>query len=47
MQPQHSNKVGCIASSTIMSRAQVWVNNHVPYNQGGTYQGYREDCSGI
>jgi hypothetical protein len=38
--------VGCVSRSTIMNRAEVWVKNHVPYNQGGTYQGYREDCSG-
>ena len=39
--------VGCtIARSTIIAKAKVWVANHVPYNQGGTYQGYREDCSG-
>jgi len=36
----------CEARSTIINRAQNWVNNHVPYNQGGTYGGYREDCSG-
>jgi hypothetical protein len=36
----------CVARSTMISRGQVWVDNHVPYNQGGTYQGYREDCSG-
>ncbi|MFJ8436112.1 hypothetical protein ACIQ9P_32905 [Kitasatospora sp. NPDC094019] len=42
---------GQIATSEILSRAQYWVNNHVPYNQGGyaaDQQGktYREDCSG-
>jgi len=37
---------GCIAGATIISRAQDWVNAKVPYNQGATYQGYREDCSG-
>jgi len=35
-----------IQRSEIMARAKVWVTNQVPYNQGGTYQGYREDCSG-
>lgn len=30
-----------------MSRAQVWVNNHVPYNQQGTYDGYRQDTGGF
>jgi len=39
-------QVGCEQRSTMIARAQVWVDNHVPYNQGGTYQGYREDCSG-
>eukprot|EP01089_Gocevia_fonbrunei_P001997 TRINITY_DN11952_c0_g1_i1.p1 TRINITY_DN11952_c0_g1~~TRINITY_DN11952_c0_g1_i1.p1 ORF type:complete len:323 (+),score=66.29 TRINITY_DN11952_c0_g1_i1:136-1104(+) len=38
--------VGCVSRSTMISRAQNWVNNHVPYNQGGDYAGYREDCSG-
>jgi len=37
---------GCTAGATMISRAQVWVNDKVPYNQGATYQGYREDCSG-
>jgi len=36
----------CIARDTVISRAKVWVANKVPYNQGATYQGYREDCSG-
>jgi hypothetical protein len=36
----------CVSRSTMISRAQAWVNAKVPYNQGGTYQGYREDCSG-
>jgi len=30
----------------MINRADVWVVNHVPYNQGATYGGYREDCSG-
>jgi len=36
----------CIDGSSMISRAAVWVANRVPYNQGATYQGYREDCSG-
>jgi len=36
----------CLSRSTAISRAAVWVANHVPYNQGATYGGYREDCSG-
>lgn len=38
--------VGCHARSTIMARAQDWVNHHVPYSQTGRYAGYRTDCSG-
>jgi hypothetical protein len=45
--PQLSNKVGCVSRSTILSRGQTWVDAHVPYNQGATYGGYREDCSGF
>lgn len=37
----------CIGRSTIISRGQNWVDKHVPYNQGGTYDGYRTDCSGF
>jgi len=37
----------CVDRSTMISRAQAWVDAHVPYNQGGYYQGYREDCSGF
>jgi hypothetical protein len=39
--------VSCtISRSTILARAKVWVDHHVPYNQGADYEGYREDCSG-
>lgn len=31
----------------MIARAQSWINAHVPYNQGGSYDGYREDCSGF
>ena len=40
------HKLGCVARSTMISRAQSWVDAHVPYNQEGDYAGYREDCSG-
>jgi len=36
----------CVDRGTMISNAQVWVDNQVPYDQGSTYQGYREDCSG-
>jgi len=36
----------CETRANIISRAQVWVTNKVPYDQGRTYDGYREDCSG-
>jgi hypothetical protein len=44
---QEKQLVGCEDRNTIISRAQSWVNAHVPYNQGGQYGGYREDCSGF
>src|SRR5450759_2687295 len=31
----------------IIARAKVWVEAHVPYDQRGRYQAYREDCSGF
>ncbi|MFI9273123.1 FG-GAP repeat domain-containing protein [Kitasatospora sp. NPDC052896] len=42
---------GQITRSEVLARAQYWVDNHVPYNQGAYAadpQGttYREDCSG-
>jgi len=37
----------CETRANIIARAKVWVDNKVPYNQGATYQGYREDCSGF
>ncbi len=37
----------CIARSTIVARGQDWVDKHVPYNQGGSHDGYRTDCSGF
>jgi len=36
----------CTSRSTMISRAQAWVSEHVPYNQDGQHNGYREDCSG-
>ncbi|MEU7096359.1 FG-GAP repeat domain-containing protein [Kitasatospora aureofaciens] len=46
-----SSMGGQITRSEVLARAQYWVDNHVPYNQGGYApdpQGstYREDCSG-
>jgi len=38
--------VGCVTPASIIDRAEVWVKAKVPYNQGGDYGGYREDCSG-
>jgi hypothetical protein len=36
----------CVERATMIARAQTWVDAKVPYNQGATYAGYREDCSG-
>ncbi|AUY48327.1 hypothetical protein [Streptomyces sp. CB01881] len=38
---------GTITRTEVMERAQAWLNQHVPYDQGGYYGGYREDCSGF
>ena len=35
-----------ITREQIMSRAQVWVDQKVPYSQTQTKDGYRQDCSG-
>lgn len=40
-----SEKVKCVARSTIIARGQDWVDKNVPYNKG--YDGYRSDCSGF
>jgi len=45
VQPQAP--AACLEGATVISRAQVWVTAQVPYNQGATYDGYREDCSGF
>jgi len=45
IKPQSSRRQ-CVDRGTMISSAQVWVDNQVPYDQGSTYQGYREDCSG-
>lgn len=37
----------CTARSTMIARGQSWVDKHVPYNQQGSYDGYRTDCSGF
>jgi len=44
--PIKRNVGACVTRASMLDRAQVWVTNKVPYNQGGDYQGYREDCSG-
>lgn len=36
----------CTARSTMIARAQDWVDKHVPYSGTGSYAGYRTDCSG-
>lgn len=36
-----------ITRTQILARARTWVDAGVPYNQGGWYRGYREDCSGF
>ncbi len=35
-----------VTRDDIMARAQSWVDAGVTYDQEGTYNGYREDCSG-
>ena len=44
-------KGGSITQNQVMTRAQSWVNEGVPYNQGGYKTDangtYREDCSGF
>ena len=35
-----------ITRDQIMSRAQVWVDEKIPYSQTATTDGYRQDCSG-
>ena len=35
-----------ITRDQIMQRAQVWVDEKVPYSQSATTNGYRQDCSG-
>jgi len=42
----NENIIDCVSRSSMINSAQSWVNAHVPYNQGATYGGYREDCSG-
>eukprot|EP00026_Physarum_polycephalum_P009228 Phypoly_transcript_09342.p1 GENE.Phypoly_transcript_09342~~Phypoly_transcript_09342.p1 ORF type:complete len:375 (+),score=63.23 Phypoly_transcript_09342:242-1366(+) len=36
----------CMSSTQILANAQIWVDQHVPYNQDATYMNYRTDCSG-
>lgn len=40
-------KLQCVARNTMIARGQDWVDKHVPYNQQGTHDGYRTDCSGF
>jgi hypothetical protein len=35
-----------ITRSEVIARAKSWVNKGLDYNQNGSYQGYRTDCSG-
>ena len=35
-----------ITRDQIMQRAQVWVDEKIPYSQTATTNGYRQDCSG-
>ena len=50
--PAHADTTmgGSITRDEVMARAQSWVNEGVPYNQGAYYSdsngSYREDCSG-
>jgi len=37
----------CRDRPTMIAVGNAWFNAKVPYNQGATYQGYREDCSGF
>jgi len=41
------NELKCTSRSSIIDRGNVWVNNRVPYDQNGDYDGWREDCSGF
>lgn len=36
----------CVSRSAMISKAQYWVDKHVPYDQSGRFEGYRTDCSG-
>lgn len=40
---------GTVSPDEIIARVKTWVdaNPQVPYDEGGWYQGYREDCSGF
>ena len=42
-----STSASPITRDQIMSRAQVWVDEKVPYSQTKTTDGYRQDCSGF
>jgi len=44
--PSVGAPTACRSRDDMIAVANKWVNNKVPYNQGATYEGYREDCSG-
>merc|ERR1712098_929479 len=39
--------IPCLSRDTMHQRAQAWVDQRVRYNEHGTHEGYREDCSGF
>jgi len=46
VRPAKPSNLTCVEQAAIMQRAEVWVQNKVPYNINGRYLNYREDCSG-
>ena len=36
-----------ITRNQVIARAQVWIDNAIPYSQRAYFQGYRTDCSGF
>lgn len=42
-----NHQASCTSRENIMQKAQSWVSKYVPYNQKGSYEGYRTDCSGF
>ncbi|KAL0227734.1 hypothetical protein RCL1_003877 [Eukaryota sp. TZLM3-RCL] len=45
--PDFPPVIGCVTRATIMSRAQRWVNEKVPFSQYKIYGGYRTDAFGF